>query len=142
MAVTLILPFPPSVNGYWRQTPAGYYGGRRQPAMTRISARGRAYRAAVVNACAGQGVAGLQLTGPLAIEWVMQAPTRATRDVDNYAKAMLDALVHAGVLADDKHIDDLRVVRGPVIPKGRALLRITRGQPEIPEWAQPLVEAA
>lgn len=38
-----------------------------------------------------------------------RAPTGLTGDIDNYAKAVLDALQKAGTIADDKAIAELRI---------------------------------
>lgn len=96
-AIAYELPFPPSVNTYWRT-----FRGRMI-----ISAKGRKYRESVV-ACVG-------LTKPLdcrlRITVQMHAPDKRRRDVDNILKAPLDALRHAGVYLDDSQIDDLRVIR-------------------------------
>lgn len=51
-------------------------------------------------------------------------PPDRRRDVDNYAKALLDSLVEAGVLADDSQVDDLRLVWCAATPGGRAVVTI------------------
>jgi len=38
-----------------------------------------------------------------------RAPTKLTGDIDNYAKAVLDALEAAGTIADDKAVAELTV---------------------------------
>ena len=54
----------------------------------------------------------------------LHPPTRARRDLANFEKAPVDALVFAGVFADDSQIDDLRLVRGSVEKPGRVVVRL------------------
>lgn len=103
------LPFPPSVNHYWRN-----FRGRMV-----IGARGRAYRKAAIEAIGDQGVPLDGIGGPLKVELLAHPPDRRRRDLDNLQKALLDAVVAAGVIEDDSNIDDLRVIRGPVFPGGK-----------------------
>jgi crossover junction endodeoxyribonuclease RusA len=80
MDMSIILPYPPSVNTYWRN-----WRGRMV-----ISTKGRAYKSLVETACEEQGVE--QLRGPVAVAGVVVAPDRRRRDLDNLWKALLDAL--------------------------------------------------
>jgi len=95
---TIILPWPPTVNTYWRNV-----SGR-----SIISKGGRLYREAVKKLVA-EHHAGLHFDGLVAVDFHAHMPDRRRRDVDNLPKAMLDSLVHAGVLADDSLVDDMRV---------------------------------
>ena len=110
------LPFPPSVNHYWRHISKGPSAGR-----VLISEEGRAYR----NSCAAtvleQRVPRHALSGKLAVNIRAYVPDRRRRDLDNLLKSALDALKHCGLIADDGDIDDLQVTRGPV-EKGGVLL--------------------
>lgn len=45
-------------------------------------------------------------------------PDKRKRDLDNVAKATLDALQHAGLYDDDSQIDELRIVRGNKVDGG------------------------
>ncbi len=103
----LVLPFPPSLNSYYRNVSTGKLAGR-----TLISEAGRRYRQAVYDLAARSswprfGEERLRVT----IEAWM--PDRRRRDLDNVLKAVLDALTHALVWRDDSQIDDLRIVRVP-----------------------------
>jgi len=113
------LPWPPSVNRYWRAV-----RGR-----VLISRDGRAYRSRV-----GQIVAlsGIQRLGSARIGVYITAypPDRRLRDLDNTLKATLDSISHAGLFDDDGQIDDLHITRGPVEKPGR--LEITISQLEAP----------
>lgn len=112
----LTLPYPPSVNRYWRNV-----RGR-----TLVSSEGRRYRAAVAVACHQAGVDGLRLGGSLAVEISAHAPDRRRRDLDNLGKALLDAVVAARVILDDGFIDDLRIVRGATAEGGAVHVQIRR----------------
>lgn len=117
--IRIELPYPPSVNTYWRHVPMGKRGVR-----VLISKRGRDYRHDVGMVCASEKIAGMRLGGRLAVKVTLCAPDKRTRDMDNYNKALLDALSEAQVWDDDSQIDDLRVVRGPKVKGGKAVVEI------------------
>lgn len=96
--IDLTLPWPPSVNRYWRT-----FRGRMI-----ISAEGRAYRVAVAEQVAAQGAA-MHYAGKLVVEIEAWRPDNRRRDLDNLFKAALDGCTHAGVWADDSNIVDLRI---------------------------------
>lgn len=116
--LVLTLPFPPSVNTYWRNIGRG---------RTIISERGRQYRDDVVGHVAAHPKADM-LADRLHVAITLHPPDNRRRDVDNYLKAPLDALTHAGVWADDSQIDRLSVQRGDNRPGGMAVVVI--GKPE------------
>ncbi len=94
----LILPWPPSVNHYWRSV-----RGRLL-----ISAAGRAYRQQVIAAAFSGARFGSAKVCVSIQAWV---PDNRRRDVDNLLKAPLDALCHAGVYDDDSQIVELSIKR-------------------------------
>ncbi len=108
---TIELPYPPSVNRYYR-----HVGFR-----TLISREGRAYRTAV---CAILRRAGVQpMAGTLAVGLDLYPPDGRRRDCDNVLKALLDALQHGGAYGDDSQVKKLLVVmRDTVVPGGRAIV--------------------
>jgi len=89
----LRLPWPPSVNNYYRRTTRGVF----------ISKNGRVFRANVRIACLEQGGC-KHLTGQLQMEINLYPPTRRVQDIDNLLKALWDAMEHAGVYENDKQI--------------------------------------
>jgi len=113
-AIDLVLPWPPSVNRYWR-----HVDGR-----TLISREGRRYRKRVAEVVALERCGGLQ-RARVAVHVTAVPPDRRRRDLDNVLKALLDACTHVGVWDDDEQIDDLRIVRGPVARPGRVLVLVT-----------------
>lgn len=116
--LTVELPYPPSVNHYWRRV------GPR----TLISRQGRAYRRDVATAVRriDHPADRLPLTDPLSVEVSLYPPDRRRRDLDNTLKALLDALQHAGVYPDDSLIEQLSVEKRDVVEGGKAVVVIRR----------------
>ena len=108
--LNLVLPWPPTVNTYYRNV-----NGK-----TLISEKGRQYRAAVADQVLIQRGA-KQFAGRLAVAIVAHVPDQRRRDLDNLLKSTLDAMTHAGVWLDDEQIDDVRITRGPI----GGMLRVT-----------------
>jgi crossover junction endodeoxyribonuclease RusA len=83
-----------------------------------LSKEGRGYQEAVARTVRARWP-GLSspIKARLKVEILLNAPTRQARDVDNYAKSILDGLAHAGVFANDSQIDDLRLIRSNAIGK-------------------------
>ena len=106
------LPYPPSVNHYWR----------RVGARTLISRGGRAFRAAVCSLLASRGIH--PLNGPLVVDVVVHPPDRRRRDIDNVQKALLDALQHGGAYCDDSQIVRLSIERGQPVEGGKTIVQI------------------
>ena len=96
--IEITLPWPPSVNTYWRN-----FDGRMI-----ISARGREYRETVGDQMILQKQV-KHFTGRLRVEIEAFRPDKRRRDLDNLLKATLDGLAHAGVYEDDSQIVDLRI---------------------------------
>lgn len=93
------LPFPPSVNNLFSQ---GMVNGR----MRRFpSKQYKAWRKAAWAHIKQARIP--RIEGKVAIRISLTPPNAARRDVDNYNKGILDALVDAGVLDDDSQVDKL-----------------------------------
>lgn len=109
----IVLPWPPSVNGYWRS-----YRGRQI-----LSAKARVYRQSAtrhVLACK----ANKHLSDRLSVEIELYPPTRHKIDIDNRVKALLDVMQHAGVYQDDSQIDKLTVERREIEKHGAVVVKI------------------
>jgi Holliday junction resolvase RusA-like endonuclease len=106
------LPYPPSINHYWR----------RVGPKTLISREGRRFRQRVVAILARLGVEAL--AGPLAVDVEIHPPDNRRRDIDNLQKALLDALQHGGAYQDDSQIVRLAIEKRAPIAGGKALVRI------------------
>lgn len=109
---TLTLPWPPSVNTYWRAV-----NGRNI-----LSKRGREYRQSVLNLFTKRP---RTRTGTLSVRILFEPPDLRRRDIDNLPKGCLDALTHAGVYADDSQIRHLDLRFGDVVPGGRVTVTIS-----------------
>lgn len=113
--ITLRLPYPPSVNTYWRHVLAK----KGRAVMTYIAEKGKHYRASVQGHIWQEyGMDFAMLTSRLAVSIECIMPDRRKRDIDNVPKAVLDALAFAGVYEDDSQIDQLVVTRLHVEPPG------------------------
>ncbi|MBS0207528.1 MAG: RusA family crossover junction endodeoxyribonuclease [Planctomycetes bacterium] len=95
--MSLELPYPPSINHYWRHV------GRR----VLISQAGREYRAKVVRELAALRVE--TLSGPLCVELGVCPPDNRDRDLDNILKALFDSLTKGQFWQDDKQVRRLVV---------------------------------
>lgn len=106
-SVKAVLPWPPSVNRYWR-----HWQGR-----TLVSKEGRDYRTQVMGRALEQHLR-RDLTSRLKVQLDLHVPRdrrRARLDIDNACKAVLDSLQHVQVFRDDGQIDDLRILRKPTL---------------------------
>ena len=110
--IELELPYPPSVNHYWR----------RVGARTLISRRGRSFRREVCAIVAAEVKE--PLLGPLEVLVDLFPPDRRRRDVDNTHKPLLDALEHGGAYLDDSQIVHLDTWKREVVKRGKVNVRI------------------
>lgn len=113
VALEATLPWPPSVNHYWAARGNGRYLAphaqrwhKEAWAILRGTWRGKPMR------------------GEVAVLVVLHPPDRRRRDLDNILKAVLDALVHAGVLQDDSQVAELHAVRREARRPGGVLVRV------------------
>lgn len=86
--IEIELPYPPSVNHYWKHTKQGQHY---------ISAEGKTYQNKVFVACLHI----LPLKPPLAVSVEVYVPDKRRRDLDNLWKVILDSLAHAKIIEDD-----------------------------------------
>ena len=112
MTVEFELPYPPSINHYWRRV------GPR----TLISREGRRFRERVLAILASHRVE--PLVGPLAVEVEIYPPDNRRRDIDNVQKALLDALQHGGAYLDDSQIVRLAIEKRQPVENGKTIVRI------------------
>ncbi|WP_336702588.1 RusA family crossover junction endodeoxyribonuclease [Pantoea dispersa] len=111
----LTLPFPPSVNTYWRNTRKGVL----------ISASGRSFRSnALADILEQLRRAPQPITVNVAVSVILYPPDKRPRDLDNYLKAAFDSLTHAGVWVDDKQIKRFAVEWGPLTKGGKTEITI------------------
>ena len=111
--LTLIVPFPPSVNTYW-----GFRGSQRF-----LTDKAKSFKQTVFQAYRASNHQGFQAMR-LSVCIELFSPDRRIRDIDNYAKSLIDALCQAGIFNDDEQIDRLNIVRNEVIKGGQCIVTI------------------
>lgn len=98
MEIKVGLMWPPSVNHEWVKARGRII----------LAPKGRTYRAYVAGKILAMRAHGVlpkaPLAGDLAMTMELYPPDRRRRDVDNYSKAVLDALTHARLWRDDSQI--------------------------------------
>jgi len=109
----LTLPYPPSINHYWRRV------GPR----TLISREGRTFRRNVCALLGGGGPRKPPSGGRIALAMDAFPPDRRRRDLDNIAKPVLDVMEHAGLYEDDSQVDLLLTRRCKPVRGGRLDVR-------------------
>lgn len=103
---TFDLPWPPSVNTYWRHPNKGPLAGR-----TLVSEKGRQYRDDCVRLAKVNRWPAFVSSARLSVTIHAYPPDKRRRDLDNVLKAALDAMAQAGVYGDDAQVDRLEIVR-------------------------------
>lgn len=96
----LELPYPPSINHYWRHTLRGH---------VYISQEGKSYIKRVSQIVMLKRIE--MLEGDLSLSVDVYPPDNRKRDLDNVLKALLDAMQKANVYADDNQICKIHVMR-------------------------------
>jgi crossover junction endodeoxyribonuclease RusA len=100
--VTLTLPWPPSVNSYWRRNGSRYF----------VSAKGIQYRKEVFFIAYDVRANSIfPKDERISVSIKAYPPDKRKRDLDNILKSLLDSLQHAGVYDDDSQIDKLYIER-------------------------------
>lgn len=84
----IALPFPPSVNHYWRHTKQGRHY---------ISDEGKRFQSQVFMRC----MAEMPFTQAVEISVEVTMPDNRPRDLDNLWKVLLDSLAKAKIIEDD-----------------------------------------
>lgn len=100
--VKLELPWPPSINTYWRRNGARYF----------ISSKGMNFRKEVILLAINYREK-FSKNDRLKVTIEAYPPDKRRRDLDNIFKGIFDSLQHAGVYDDDSQIDDIHIIRMP-----------------------------
>ena len=110
----LELPWPPTVNTYWRHARGRHY----------ISEKGEKYQLAVLGIITAANLA-IKTKSRLKVTINAHAPDKRRRDLDNLLKSVFDSLTNAGFMVDDEQIDDFRIRRREKIKGGMLAITIT-----------------
>ena len=112
----MILPYPPTANTYYRNTPGG----------TKISKRGREYRRVVCSMV--RGTIARPMTGRLAVNIAVYWPDNRRRDLDNLPKGLLDALQHGAVYENDSQIRSLHIFEAGYMTGGQVIVTVKHAE--------------
>ena len=104
----IVLPYPPSVNTYWRSV---VIKGR---VVVLLSANARVYRKDCLARVLKEHGVLRPSTERCRVVITVHPPDHRRRDLDNTLKGVLDALRYCRVIEDDSLIDVLTVLRGHV----------------------------
>jgi crossover junction endodeoxyribonuclease RusA len=116
--LTLHLPWPPSVNAYWRA--AALKGTSRVIVFTTKEAK--QYREDVGWLCVGAHKFGP--SAEILLDITLYPPDARRRDADNFNKCVWDALVAAEIFHDDCQVMSYRVTKGAVVSGGQIVIKI------------------
>jgi len=106
-ALSITLPYPPSVNSIWRQIVIG-----NRP-RTILSRRGRDYYASLPK-FDDQAV-----DGDVHVTVDVYPPDRRRRDLDNVLKVVLDSITKMGAIHDDSQIKRIQAAMHDPLPTAR-----------------------
>ena len=110
--LSLLLPYPPSVNTYW-----GFQGSRRFLTKKAVLFKSEVLLRFADSKHKGFGVARLD------IDIILFPPDKRRRDIDNVIKSLLDSL-SGSAFDDDCQIDRLVVTRSEVLKGGACIVDI------------------
>ena len=125
-AFSLTLPYPPTVNHYWRAV-RDPRGGLRF-AICEAGQKFRREAGKHVMLARTQAIAdGIQLPlrGPLFLNAFVYPPDARKRDLDNILKPLLDCLQYTGVILDDADVGTLLVKRCRRYTGGKVHVMVT-----------------
>lgn len=118
--LTFELPWPPSVNHYYR-----HVGSR-----VLISREGRNYRDVVSARIRAANIPCFE--GAVELRIQLYPPDNRRRDVDNVLKCILDTLTVAKLYDDDSQVKRLSVEKfEPIPPAGLAVLQVKKYEKKI-----------
>ena len=110
--IRLELPYPPTVNTYWRAN-----GHRRY-----ISPAGVAFTQEVSLIVKNQKPKTFG-DKQVAVSVMIHPRSKRKFDLDNTLKAILDALMKAGMYDDDSQIEYIEIARGEAVDGGKAVVQ-------------------
>ena len=103
------MPWPPSVNGGYRSV----FRGR-----IILSKKGRQYRDNAVAHLIDLKLYNKNISESVSVELVLNPPTLRKYDIDNFNKALFDALSHGKFWLDDEQVIKLNITKGEKVKGG------------------------
>ena len=110
--IRLILPWPVSINAYWKSRVIKVKGTAM--ATTYVSAAGVKFQKSVMAAVIKQLGQHSPRQGRLCVTMRFYAPNARKYDISNFVKTTEDALTKARVWVDDEQIDEEHLYRGQI----------------------------
>jgi crossover junction endodeoxyribonuclease RusA len=110
--IRLVLPWPISINAYWKIRVIKIKGAAM--ASTYVSAAGVRFQKNVLAAVIEQLGQHSPLHGRLSVTMRFYGPNARKYDISNFVKTTEDALTKARVWVDDEQIDEEHIYRGPI----------------------------
>ena len=114
MSYEFEMPWPPSVGSCWRA-----YNNRFI-----LSKKGRQYRVDAIARLKELHLDGENISDRLSVSLVLNPPTLRKYDVDNFNKALFDALSHGEFWLDDEQVDKLIVAKGAKTKGGNIQIKV------------------
>lgn len=114
----LELPYPPSLNSYYR-----HVGGK-----VLISKLGRAYRERVEQLAVLDDVQNKFNKTNLQVVITLYPPDNRKRDIDNVLKCLFDSMTHAKIWKDDSQVKRLFIEKNEPISNGQVIIKIMEYQ--------------
>lgn len=117
-SVVLQLPWPPSINSYWKRTRFG---------SVYVSREGKEFVGRAVQLISNLGES--PLVGRIGFDAKFYPPNRQRRDLDNCLKVLIDAIQESKLIGNDYQIKKLSAEMFDPIQNGGAIVELF----EIPE---------
>ena len=108
------MPWPPSVGSCWRAVRNRFI----------LSKRGREYRVEAIERLKELGLQGELIGSKVSVSLVLNPPTLRRYDVDNFNKALFDAMSHAEFWVDDEQVHKLVITKGEKIKGGNVIVKV------------------
>ena len=102
------MPWPPSVGSCWRSINNKMI----------LSAAARKYRSNAIARLIDLKLYNKKIAESLSVELVLNPPTLARYDIDNFNKALFDALSHGKFWLDDEQVVELNIRKGEKVKGG------------------------
>jgi crossover junction endodeoxyribonuclease RusA len=130
MEITLILPYPPSVNNYKKvgrivRTKSGKTYQQRVNTHQTSGYYYDVYMLSKSQMTTEWGKSAHSATISYDVRVTLHPPDKKRRDIDNVLKVLLDSLVHAKIIFDDSQITRLFVEKLYTLNQGKVFVTIS-----------------